>query len=378
MKVALLSRSLTRGGAQVQLCTLARGLAKRGHEATVVAFYGGALEQELRAAAIPVETLGKRGRYDTLGPIRRLRSLVQTRGFEVLYSYLPMENLMGLVVSRSSQMPIVWGMRGSSVNTAQFGLASRFLYGLQFALLSAPDAVVSNSRRALADRGLSESERIHVVPNGIDTTRFAPDPGRRLGFRRQHDLPAEAPVVGIVARLDPMKDHPTFLRCARTVAARLPEARFVVAGDGVPHYRAQLLQQAADLGLTQRIRWLGEVGDAASVHNGLDLLLSSSAYGEGFSNAIGEAMSCGLPVAATDVGDSARILGDLGIVVAPGAPDELANAAMSLLERDTAELRELRRARIVAQFSEEAMVTRTASILVDVLSRRAARTRRRD
>jgi len=378
MKVALLSRSLTRGGAQVQVCNLARGLNKLGHEATVVTFYGGPLEQELRAAAIPVENLGKRGRYDNLGAIVRLRRLVATRAFDILYSFLPMENLLGLIVSRSLQRPIVWGMRASGVDAGQFGFVSHLLYMLQFALLNSPDAVVSNSHRALAERARSESARTHVVPNGIDTARFAPDPARRRGFRQRHELPADAPVFGIVARLDPMKDHPAFLRCARALAARFPEARFVVAGDGLPHYRAQLLQQAGELGLTHNVRWLGEVGDPADVYNGIDLLISSSAYGEGFSNAIGEGMASGLAVAATDIGDSARIVGDLGRVVRPGSPDELANAAISLLEGDSAELRELRRARILTQFSEDAMVTRTASILTEVLARRAAHTRRRD
>lgn len=377
MRVALLSRSLTRGGAQVQLCNLAKGLAKLGHEVTVVAFYGGALEQELTAAALPVKNLGKRGRYDNLRPLLELRRWVASSGCDIMYSFLAMENLLGLLVSRWTRTPIVWGIRGSSVNAGQFGLTSRVLYGLQFALLKAPDALISNSKRALDERGLSETDRVHVVPNGIDTIRFTPNSDLRRDFRRRHELPADAPVIGVVARLDPMKDHPTFLRAARVMASRLPASRFVIAGDGPVQYREQLQRQAADVGLAHKMRWLGEVADPASVYNGLDLLISSSAYGEGFSNAIAEAMSCGLPVAATDVGDSARIVGKFGAIVPTGSADELASAAMTLLETDSAEMRQERHDRVRNQFSQDAMVRRTASILDEVLSRRAAQGRRR-
>jgi glycosyltransferase involved in cell wall biosynthesis len=377
MKVALLSRSLTRGGAQVQLCNLAKGLAELGHEVTVAAFYGGVLERELSAADITVKDLSKRGRYDNLRPLLRLRRWVASGGCEILYSFLPMENLLGLVVSRWTRTPIVWGIRGSSVNAGQFGLTSRVLYGLQFALLEAPDALVSNSKRALDERNLKESGRVHVVPNGIDTIRFTPNADLRRDFRRRHDLPADAPVIGVVARLDPMKDHATFLLAARGIAGKFPEARFVVAGDGPPQYRDMLMRQAADLGLAQKMRWLGEVADPASVYNGLDLLISSSAYGEGFSNAIAEAMSCGLPVAATDVGDSARIVGKFGVIVPTGSPGELASAAARLLENDSAHVRRERHDRIRTEFSQDAMVRRTASILEQVLSRKAAQDPRR-
>jgi len=369
MRVALLTRSLTRGGVQVQVVNLARGLTKFGCHTTVVSFYGGQLEEELRSAGIPVHLLGKAGRFDNLKPLLHLRRFAVQEHIDVLYSFLPMENLLGLMAARLSGRPIVWGMRCASVNTGQFGMASRVLYGLQFALLSAPDALVSNSLRALQERGLDVSSRNHVVPNGIDTERFTIQKDLRNVFRRRHELPENCPVIGTVARLDPLKDHVTFLRAAREIVNKLPDARFVVAGDGVPAYRSELQAYAKDLGLGSRVLWLGEVRNPADVYNGMDLLVSSS-RGEGFSNAIAEAMSCGVPIVATDVGDSARIVSELGLVVPPQSPQAIAAAAVLLLDRDTVDLRKLRRDRILREFSQEAMVTRTASILETVLSRR--------
>jgi glycosyltransferase involved in cell wall biosynthesis len=353
----------------VQICALARGLAQRGHDVGVVTFYGGGvLERGLAGERLAVHPLGKSGRWDISGPVRRLCELICTERWEVLYSFLPMENLLGLYAARRIGVPIVWGLRGAAVKRDQFGLASSLLYGLQFNLLSRPQAVISNSLSALRDLGIDPGGRVHSVPNGIDTVRYTFRPQLRAAFREQHSFDAATPLVGIVARLDPMKDHTTFLRAARQVAAAVEGVRFVVAGDGPADYRRQLAKQARQLGIESRLLWLGEVRDLSSVYSALDVLVSSSAFGEGFSNAIAEAMASGLPVVTTNVGDSARIVGELGAVVQPQDPQALAAAVIDVVTRGPGALREQRRARIVNEFGVEAMVMRTESILSNVIA----------
>ena len=113
------------------------------------------------------------------------------------------------------------------------------------------DLIVANARAVRADavaRGLPE-DRIAVVPNGIETDTMRPDPAAGRTQRNAWGIAPDAFVVGCVARLDPMKDHPTFLRAAEEFARQNSDARFVCVGDGPTAYRDELGAQARSLGL---------------------------------------------------------------------------------------------------------------------------------
>jgi glycosyltransferase involved in cell wall biosynthesis len=370
MRVSILTRSLTRGGAQVQVVTLARGLAKRGHAVQIVVFYGGgALDAQAEDSGAKLVQLGKSGRWSLVRPFRRLiRHLKESRA-EVIYSFLAMENLVGLAAARVAGCPIVWGVRGAAVNRAQYGFASRILYGAQFRLMRSADAVICNSRAAAKEIPGRRARALHVVANGIDTIRYAPSTESRLAWRARHGFDDSIKVVGIVARLDPMKDHGTFLAAAGLAARARPELRFVVAGSGPTAYAARLRDHADRLALSDRILWLGEVADPLDVYRGLDVLVSSSAYGEGFSNAIGEGMACGVATVTTDVGDGRMIVGSHGRVVDTRSPAQISGAILDLLACDDVAARVARRNWIVGEFGVDAMVERTEKILGAVASR---------
>ena len=367
LNVTLITRSLTRGGAQTQVSALARGLAYRGHNVHVAVFYsGGALGTAIEETGVPVVSLGKSGRWNIVGPVRRLTSHLRKTNCDVVYSFLPLENLLGLLAARLTRVPIVWGIRGARINRAQYGYASRILYGLQFRLMQSANAVISNSHAAVLELGESANGEINVVPNGIDCLRFVPSESQRVEARTRIGVDSSARLVGIVARLDPMKDHNTFLDAAHIVAQRVDGVRFVVAGDGPRAYRTQLEDRARELGIASKILWLGEISDPATIYNGIDVAVSSSAYGEGFSNSVGEAMACGLPIVVTDVGDSAQIVGDLGRVVPPRSPSLLAEAIIGAMTSDRSELHERRHAWIADQFGLNKMIERTEAILSNV------------
>jgi glycosyltransferase involved in cell wall biosynthesis len=173
-------------------------------------------------------------------------------------------------------------------------------------------------------------DRMVVISNGIDTSRFRPDPTAGRDLRRQWGIGQDVPVVGIVGRLHPVKDLATFLRASALVHGDVPLARFVCVGDGAAAYKAELQQLAHDLGLEHCVLWTGSDLRVPAVMNALDVLCSSS-VGEGFPNVIGEAMACGKPCVVTDVGDSARLLADCGIVVPPRSPEVLGEALLAML-----------------------------------------------
>ena len=167
-----------------------------------------------------------------------------------------------------------------------------------------------------------------------------------------------------------MKDHPTFLRAAALAMQAHPEFRFVCVGDGRPDYRRQLMELSDQLGLADRIIWKSWQADMPSVQNALDIATLSSSNGEGFPNAVGEAMSCGVPCVVTDVGDSPILVAETGVVVPLQDPRALAdgwNLMLMRLATEGPELRAKARCRIVQEFDRGRLAARTSQVLGSLL-----------
>jgi glycosyltransferase involved in cell wall biosynthesis len=208
--------------------------------------------------------------------------------------------------------------------------------------------------------------KIVVVPNGIDCDAFHPDAEGRARLRAEWSVPPEAPLIGMVARLDPVKGHPTFLRAAARVAASRPGARFVCVGEGQASYRDSLLLLASEVGIADRLVWAGERRVTSAVYNALDVAVLASNAGESFPNVVAEAMACGTPCVVTESGDSPLIVGDTGAVAPPRDPEALARAILSVLERvlsDRTGTSAKARDRVMEEFSVERLVTRTERAL---------------
>ncbi len=220
-------------------------------------------------------------------------------------------------------------------------------------------------KRHAVSNGFSE-DKIVVIPNGIDTDYFRPDSEGRRQVRAEWEIGEHEMLVGLVGRLDPMKDHPVFLEAASHIARVRRDVRFVCVGGGPAGYAAALKQRAAALGLTNQLMWVGARDDMPAVYSALDIASSSSSFGEGFSNTIAEAMACGVPCVVTDVGDSALIVGDAGSVVAPRDQSALAAAIGRLADLPPEERRilgEACRARVVSEFGIDRLMQRTEQAL---------------
>lgn len=369
LRIVLLVRSLERGGAQRQLVALAGGLSARGHVVTTVPFYtDGPLVRPLREAGLRCMPLDKRGRWDLASFASRFVRLLRDQRPDVVYSFLVDANLAGLISKVvGPQTKLVWSIRASNMDLSHYGHLSRLVFFLTRPASRGADLIISNSvagRQFHASLGYPAG-RIRVVPNGIDTVCFAPDRDSGLRLRRGWGVEDDDVLVGVVARLDPMKDHPTFLNAASRLARRRPQVRYVCVGGGPADYARALEVRATELGIRDRIVWAGEVGDMPTVYNAVDVLCLPSRFGEGFPNVVGEAMACGVPCVATDVGDSRRIIGDAGLVVQPGNPVALAHAIDTLageLPHNRASLAARSRAAI-SPFSVERMIDETARLL---------------
>lgn len=378
MKIVFLARSLLIGGAERQLVLLAKGLQQMGHSVIVALFYsGGPLEKELDQANVPVVGLEKQGRWDVLGFMKRLIGFLKREQPDLIHSYLTVPNILAVLAKPFVPgIPVVWGVRASNMELQEYDWTARLMYSMERRLSRFPNLIITNSQSGLQfalNNGFPNQTGI-VIPNGIDTERFRLDPSAGQSLRAIWGLSGREKVVGLVARLDPIKDHSTFLRAASILAQDRPEVRFVCIGDGPARYREQLRAMGEDLGLGERLIWMGPTIDMPRVYNALDILVLSS-LGEGFPNVLGESMACGVPAVTTDIGDAAWIVGDTGIVVPPRNPGELARGMNRMFDRLSREpsLKDQARLRIVQNFNRERLIAQTANELGKVSGSKGVR-----
>lgn len=352
MRVVLLTRRLIAAGAERQAVVAAKSLHQRGHEVTVALFYpGGILEAELRAAGIPIHHLGKKGRWSLLAPLFSLIRLVHANRTDVVYSFLPGDNLATVPLKvLFPRLRVLWGVHSADRSKSTHDAFSRTQHVIEAALSFVPDGIVAVSEEARmhAIRRGTAARRMSVVPNAVDTDEFVPSPDAAHAFRREIGAAADAPLIGIVGRIVPVKDHALFLRAAAEFLRKRPDCRFVIAGDGPAEYVRSLRALVQDLEIGQAVSWIEPRSDLRGLYTALDLLTLCS-VSESFGNVIAEAMSCGTRCVATNVGMASEIIGDTGIVLHDREPEAMAAAWEQLLSTTGAGM--ATRTRIVSRFS---------------------------
>jgi glycosyltransferase involved in cell wall biosynthesis len=286
----------------------------------------------------------------TLGGLVKLWQLLRLIRPTILQTWLYHADLLGLIFGKLAGISsICWNIRCSHIDLSQYRPTTRWTIRLCSLLSALPDAVITNSRAAVKFHSALGYKAKHwqVIPNGFDLERFKPDQSakerllseldfvnrfrpKRIdegnGERHRHDTL----LIGLIARYDPMKDHSNFLKAASLLLQERRDVDFILAGKGVEWANQRLVTEIPnDLG--SHFCLLGERNDTESLAASLDIATSAS-YGEGFSNTIGEAMACGLPCVVTDVGDSAAIVGNTGLVVPAKDPKALAMAWKELID----------------------------------------------
>jgi glycosyltransferase involved in cell wall biosynthesis len=375
MKVLHVITGLDTGGAEMMLYKLLRGLAGTpGFECEVVSLRGqGAMVGRIEGLGVKVHRL-EMGE-PLLVPLRitQLAAIVRRFRPDIIQGWMYHGNLFGTLARAISfsRARVLWNVRQSLYSLDREKPLTALTIRLGAWLSATPSLVLYNSKVSSEQHSSIgyDPARAILVPNGFDIRAFRPlDARERAEARAALGLPGEALLIGIVGRNHPMKDHGTFLAAAGILARRRPEAVFVMIGKGLTPANAELEGLIRKAGLEGRVRLLGERSDIPIACGCLDAFALSSAYGEGFPNALGEAMACGLPCAATDVGDCAVILGDAGRIVPPRSPEALAEALESicaLAPAERAALGRVGRARVEERFSMESIVSRYAKLYAD-------------
>lgn len=353
---------LDMGGAEMQLVQLVSARAARGGRDVIVPLVpGGALQGRLEQAGVAVHALGMtRGSASPAGLIR-LIALIRRLRPDIVQGWMYHANLLSALAlrfsGRRSLTPLIWGIRCSDMDLASYGAGLRRVVRLGARLSRMPDAITVNANAAIeVHRRLGyRPRRFEVIDNGIDTARYRPDEAARAEVRQELGISADTPVLAHVSRVDPMKDHETFLR----------------ALDQLHGIEALLIGLGTErLSLHNGCRALGRRDDVPRLLTACDLIVSSSAFGEGFSNALAEGMAAGLPAVTTDVGDSARIVGETGRVVPPRDAGALAAAIRDLISEPAearSERRQAARLRIEHQFSVARSVEAYAALYASLV-----------
>lgn len=366
MRILFTIGQLGLGGAERQLLILAKALAERGDQVAVAVFHD---NTSWAAEALwPTFKLIRLEGSSFLGKLVRLWRLIGNEKPDLVHGYLTVGNIASLVAHfRRSRPAVVWGGRASQMRLSCYPLKWRLASALEYSLVRFADLVIVNSHAGYQhwlDRG-ALTERLAIVENGIDLAHFRADEARRRRTRQSWGIDEECTVIGHVARIDPMKDHYTFFAALAQLAKRGRHFRAVAIAVGSEEERQRLRTEAIRLGCADHVIITPALDDIANAYAGFDLFCSSSAWGEGFSNVIGEALASGLPVVATDVGDARRVIGDAGVCVAPGNAAALATALERVMDnRQT--LSERARERVIP-YSIEALAARTARWFEEII-----------
>lgn len=344
MKVVHIIPDLNQGGAEFALIRLAAAFAASEDPVpvkhTVICLKSaGRLAPQAEAAGLTVHALDMGAGELSIAGIRTLRRQLRELSPDVVHTWMYHANLLG-ALTRPRGIPLLWSIRHAEFIPEQHSRTTRLVFDLT-AWISrfAPDAISFASYASAIfhfGRGYPPRKSV-VIPNGIDGARFRPDENARLVVRGELGVPARVPMIGLVGRFTPEKDHATFFRAAELVREQVPDLQVVLCGEDATDTNRELMDLIPGA-LRGCVHLLGVRLDAAAVMNALDVLVLSSSS-ESFPNVVVEAMACGVPVVSTDVGDARRIIDAHGEVVPIGQPDQIAIAVVRalLLERSERE-----------------------------------------
>ncbi len=331
----------------------------------------GPIGERIQDSGILVRALGmKRGVPDPRMVFKLIRWLKKDRP-DIVQTWMYHADLIGGLAARMiGKIPVVWNIRHSNLEQG-FNKKTTILTAKGCAWLSnrLPSKIICcsyASREVHSHIGYDENKMI-VIPNGFDLAAFSPSKDARKKVRRLLGLSDDTILIGLVARFDSQKDHKSFFQAAGILHKNHPDAHFVLCGDGVTWDNPIIRTWIDEAGEKSVTHLLGRWDDMPSFQAALDIAVSSS-YGEGFPNVLGEAMACSVPCVVTNVGDSARIVGNSGNVVPPRDSMALANALNDMIElgEERKKLGMLARKRIEDNYSLEKIVSQYEKVYVDL------------
>lgn len=366
MIVAHVITGLHDGGAEAVLYQLC--MADRQNTHVVISLQdNGKYGPLLETAGVVVHCLNfPRGRVTWHG-FWRLVLMLRHLKPEVVQTWMYHADLVGGVASRLAGVSrLYWGLHNATLEPGKTQRATILVARVNSVLSRwVPSYIVSCSQTGVdvhRDLGYASS-KFRVIPNGYDVERFVPDAQARSRLRDHFGVPWNLPILGMVARFDPYKDHRTLLSALARLKVQREDFLCLLVGTGMIADNPKLCAWLDEFDLRDQVRLLGPRTDIPALMNALDVHVLSSSM-EAFPNVLCEAMACGVPCVTTDVGDAGKIVGETGWRVPPGNPALLAQAITRALYAKRTDLsvwtarQEAARRRIMDNFSINQMTAK--------------------
>lgn len=364
MRILHIITGLNNGGAEGVLYRLVT-TDKRATHFVISMMDSGLYGERLIAKGIQVYTLNMSRSMYVLTGLFRLHQLIRTINPNAVQTWMYHADLIGGIVAiLAGKLTVVWGIRASSLDEKKTRKATLFVRWLCARLSTViPRKIIVNSASGMYfhEKLGYDGKKITLIHNGYDANRLQPCKHSRTSLRKSWDIAPSQVLIGMISRYDPQKDHACLIKALALLELRkVSDWRCVLVGSGISETNLSLMADLNQYNLLGRILIMGPHDEISSVMNALDLHILSS-VSEGFPNVVAEAMVCGTPCIATDVGDAANIVGDTGWTVPHSNPLALAKAIQEALE----EMRDLTtwnsrkkacRARIVQNYSLEGMI----------------------
>jgi len=352
------------GGAERQLIELVKRLDKNKYNVTVCCITrGGPLEEDLKKLGIEYHILYKRFKFD-FTVIFKLTRLIRQKKIDLVHTWNFTANAWGRVSAWIAGVPIIIASEHGTFSPV---LKHQIL--VDKLLLKCTDKIITvsdNLKESVERMEEIPHEKIIAIHNGIDINEFSTSINN-TNLKNELKIDSECTVVGIVARLDPLKDHESFLRAAGHIVKELSEVRFLIVGDG--ELRGKLESLAGEIGLGEKVIFTGFRRDINNILPFIDVFVLCSGS-EALGVAILEAMACSKPVVATNVGGIPEVVKDeeTGILVPPGNPQVLAKVIVNLLkDREKARRMGLAGRRRVEQYFDIKLNVKKAEEIYDKL-----------
>ena len=330
---------LDTGGAEMMLYKLLTSLHNEAVNFLVVSLINrGNIAERIEALGIKVETLDlKQGQRPRLKTIKKLNKIMQAYDPDVVQGWMYHGNIAAAIAfflyrPMQKKVKLFWNIRQTLYDLNNEKKQTRWLIILGRWLSFLPRIIIYNSTLSLQqhnDVGYTE-KKAKLIPNGFDLGKFSSNQAYYQEFRKELGVSKDVLLIGHISRLHPMKDHTTLLKAINRVTKEVNSSEgvqkvlFVLVGYGV----------SINLSTNADIRFLGERSDIPRIMSALDVLVSSSAWGEGFPNVIGEAMASEVPCVVTDVGDSAHIVGKYGKVCPVGDDQCIAESLLQFIKNE--------------------------------------------
>ena len=334
MIIAHVITSLHDGGAEAVLYRLC--MADRQNTHVVISLrdegkYGPLLEQSgvlAHCLNMPRGQLTWRGFWRLIRLLRALKP-------DVVQTWMYHADLVGGLAARLAGIRrLYWGLHNTTLETGKTQRATILVVRVN-AWLSrwVPSCIVSCSQKGVEvhrELGYAPNKFV-VIPNGYDLERFMPDPQARSRLREDLGVPLDRPLLGLVARFDPQKDHRNLLAALAQLKSQGVDFLCLLVGTGMIDSNRELGAWLDEFDLRDHVQLCGPRNDIPALMSALDVHVLPSLYGEAFPNVLCEAMACGTPCVTTEVGDAGVIVGETGWRMPPGNPALLAQAIMQAL-----------------------------------------------